>query len=81
MSPCSTDIRIMNLKIVKIFDFSVILDASDECQSANFNLDPTTTTSRQWDIKVTQYACGDEDKAGPDGCLQYFTGTTGVVAK
>ncbi|TRY74462.1 hypothetical protein TCAL_09847 [Tigriopus californicus] len=30
-------------------------------------------------MSVTQYNCGDE-QGGPDGCLQYFTGTTGTVA-
>ena len=26
-----------------------------------------------------QYTCGQEDLGGPPGCLQYYTGTTGVV--
>ena len=43
----------------------MVLDATDgECQEANFQIAPSTTTTRQWDIKVTQYACGEEDKAG-----------------
>merc|ERR1719510_574687 len=53
---------------------------STECQKVNFNIGGSTTTSRSWTIKVTQYACGDEDKGGPPGCLQYFTGTVGNVA-
>ncbi|XP_059097607.1 uncharacterized protein LOC131891928 [Tigriopus californicus] len=56
----------------------MIVDASpDKCNEANFGLVGGGT--RNWDIKVTQYACGDE-QGGPDGCLQYFTGTTGTVA-
>ena len=98
------------------FTFSVIVDASDSCNLVNFNLGTTSTTSRSWDIFVTQvmsgtigfsrdtglgirvlvstscsilpiaftpfhpqYNCGD-DFAGPDGCLQYFTGNTGTIA-
>ena len=71
-----------------------------ECQVATFSIGPATTTTRSWDIKITQYARGDDDKGGkcylfgiclefdtvytytlgPPGCLQYFTGTEGVVA-
>merc|ERR1719273_2358161 len=47
---------------------------------AMFNIGGSTTTSRSWTIKVTQYACGDEDMGGPAGCLQYFTAETGSVA-
>merc|ERR1719223_618866 len=28
---------------------------------------------------VTQYMCGDEDIAGPAGCLQYYTGTSNTI--
>ena len=43
----------------------MVLDAtSGQCQEANFQIAPSTTTTRQWDIKVTQYTCGEEDKAG-----------------
>jgi hypothetical protein len=31
-------------------------------------------------MAVIQYACGHE-MAGPAGCLQYFVGTTGRVAR
>ena len=59
----------------------MVLDASaNQCQTSAFQISPSTSTTRQWDIKVTQYACGDEDKGGPDGCLQYYTGTYGVIA-
>ena len=43
---------------------SVILDADNECHKVNFNIGGSTTTSRKWDIRVTQYACGQEDVAG-----------------
>merc|ERR1711963_1127274 len=49
------------------------------CVDATFQFDASTTTSRQWDIKVTQYTC-DEELAGPPGCLQYHIATTGTVA-
>jgi hypothetical protein len=56
----------------------MIVDASDACSVASFNIGGTTTP-REWDIKVTQYACGDL-QGGPEGCLQYFTGTSGKVS-
>lgn len=56
----------------------MIVDASDQCHKATFDFGGTGS-SRQFDIKVTQYACGDEN-GGPDGCLQYFTGNTGTFA-
>ncbi|XP_059088780.1 uncharacterized protein LOC131884901 [Tigriopus californicus] len=56
----------------------MIMDASDKCHKASFDFGGIVT-SRQFDIKVTQYACGDEN-GGPDGCLQYFTGNTGTFA-
>ncbi|XP_059099771.1 uncharacterized protein LOC131893679 isoform X2 [Tigriopus californicus] len=56
----------------------MIVDAcAESCNEAIFDLAGSGT--RQWNIKVTQYACGDEN-GGPDGCLQYFTGTTGTVS-
>ena len=58
----------------------MILDASDQCNTALFTLGGTGSTSRSWEIKVTQYECGDEN-GGPDGCLQYFTGNTGTFAR
>ncbi|XP_059078525.1 uncharacterized protein LOC131876989 isoform X1 [Tigriopus californicus] len=56
----------------------MIVDASRTmCNEAQFSLNGMGT--REWDIKVTQYNCGDE-QGGPDGCLQYFTGLTGTVS-
>ena len=39
----------------------------------------TKSYARKYNIKVSQYQCGAE-AAGPPGCLQYFTGTSGAVA-
>ena len=59
----------------------MIVDVSNsQCQTASFGISTSTSDTRQWDIKVTQYACGDEDNGGPPGCLQYFTGTFGDIA-
>ncbi|XP_059078417.1 uncharacterized protein LOC131876897 isoform X2 [Tigriopus californicus] len=56
----------------------MIVDADpDNCNEATFDF--SGGGSRNWNIKVTQYACGDE-QGGPDGCLQYFTGNNGTVA-
>ncbi len=73
----------------------MILDAGPECLKATFDIGGGSTT-REWDIRVTQYSCGSNDgglltlqllltllikyNVGPDGCLQYFTGTTGTIA-
>lgn len=57
----------------------MIVDASESCNVASFTLSSASSTTRQWDIKVSQYKCGDT-MGGPDGCLQYFTGITGTLA-
>jgi len=49
------------------------------CHQAQFNIGGQTTTSRSWTIRVTQYACGDYDKSGWPGCLQYYTATANTV--
>ena len=59
-------------------DQHMILDVGIGCQTVNFNIGDTTST-RAWDIYVTQYTCGQEDLGGPPGCLQYHTGTTGLL--
>ena len=46
--------------------FSVIVDADptgNSCHDALFNIGGGTT-SRSWNILVTQYACGDYDNSG-----------------
>jgi len=63
--------------------YHMIVDADpsgNSCHYANFLVGGTTSTSRTWDVKVTQYACGDTDSSGWPGCLQYFTATAGNVA-
>ena len=58
----------------------MILDSTGcDCHKVNFNIGDSTSTSRSWDIYITQYNCGQEDLAGPPGCLQYYTGSTGLV--
>merc|ERR1712086_693689 len=50
------------------------IDASDSCNSLTFQIGSVITFTRQWNIKVTQYAMDFPNKA-PKGCLQYhFTG-------
>jgi len=47
------------------------------CAKVNFGIGGGST-SRSWDIMVTQYKCGDEN-GGPAGCLQYHTSTAGKL--
>jgi len=49
------------------------------CHKANFNVGGSTTTSRTWSVRVTQYACGDTDSSGWPGCLQYYTATANTI--
>jgi hypothetical protein len=58
----------------------IYVDSSAECNVVSFGIGAGDTTStRAWDIKVTQYNC-DDPKGGPTGCLQYFTGMSGTVS-
>merc|ERR1712156_184892 len=59
--------------------YHMIIDASSECAQANFQIGGLTTTSRKWNIRVTQYACGDYDMSGWPGCLQYYTSTASTI--
>jgi len=59
--------------------YHMIVDASADCHRAAFNIGGSTTTTRKWSIRVTQYACGDWDMSGWPGCLQYYTGTAGHI--
>lgn len=57
--------------------YHMIVDADptgNSCHDALFNIGGGTT-SRSWNILVTQYACGDYDNSGWPGCLQYYTAT------
>lgn len=58
----------------------MIVDAIENCVEVKFTISSLTTTTRKWDIYVSQYECGMEYMGGPPGCLQYFTGSTGAVA-
>ncbi len=59
-----------------LIPISVYVDASDLCNDIAFNLaGGTSTVTRTWNIKVTQYDC-NYDNLAPDGCTQYFWGTT-----
>merc|ERR1712109_358816 len=59
--------------------YHMIVDASTDCAQANFQIGGLTTTSRKWNIRVTQYACGDYDMSGWPGCLQYYTSTASTI--
>ena len=62
--------------------FTVIVDSNGkDCQIANFNISPDTTNTKAWNIRVTQYNCGQEDESGPPGCLQYYTETANTIEK
>ena len=56
------------------------VDASDDCNTLDFHIgSASSTTTRQFAIKVTQIAC-DSELLAPEGCTQYFYGsTTGIV--
>jgi len=55
----------------------IFLDMADGCATLHFNLvSAHSMNTRRWDIRAVQYVCGDTN-AGPENCLQYFTGTTG----
>merc|ERR1711892_100473 len=54
----------------------MIVEAADICNTLTFSW--TTTDTRSWDIQVMQIPCTAEWKP-PEGCLQYFTGTTGTI--
>jgi len=61
-------------------DQHMFIDASDQCVTASFAFDTSdTSSSRSYDIQVSQYICGD-DMGGPPDCLQYYTATSGTVA-
>jgi len=63
-------------------DQHMILDSNGSgCQEVVFQVGGGTTT-RKWDIHVTQYTCEEADNGsmgGPKGCLQYFIHDTGYL--
>jgi len=58
----------------------MILDVADqECLTVDLGIGTTTSsTTRELDIRIIQYRCGDE-QGGPTGCLQYFENTSGKI--
>ena len=51
--------------------------ASDQCNTITIDIDTGSTgTTRQWDIKVSQYECGSL-AAPTNDCLQYHTAASG----
>ena len=62
--------------------FLVILDnEGSTCQTVNFMIGTDSTTTRSWNIRVTQYTCSEHDTSGPPGCLQYYTQTANYIQK
>ena len=56
--------------------YHMIIDARDDCNTLSFTW--TSSTTRSWNIHIMQIACTATWKP-PQGCLQYFTGTTGYL--
>ena len=55
----------------------MFVPASSQCNQINIDIDTlTTTTTRKWQIKVTQYECGNM-MAPEQDCLQYLTASSG----
>merc|ERR1712223_2134152 len=58
----------------------MFIPASTQCNQINIDIDTlTTTTTRKWQIKVTQYECGNM-MAPEQDCLQYHTASSGTIA-
>merc|ERR1711945_24194 len=54
--------------------------ASNQCNQINIDIDTGSTgTTRKWQIKVTQYECGNM-MAPEQNCLQYHTAASGTIA-
>jgi len=52
----------------------------EQCASANFAFGGLTNINRQFNIRVMQYDCMDQENGGPSGCLQYFTAPEAIVS-
>jgi hypothetical protein len=58
----------------------MFVPAADECNTILINVDTgTTSTTRKWQIKTTQYTC-ESEMAPVQSCLQYFTSDYGEIA-
>lgn len=53
--------------------------SSSQCLRLAYTIGSSSTYSRSWDMRVTQFACGEDDTGGPPDCLQWHTGTTGTL--
>ena len=53
--------------------------ACPSCVTITIDIDTaTTSTTRSWNIRVTQYECGNDNLIIPEeNCLQYHTAQTG----
>merc|ERR1711962_688197 len=56
--------------------YHMIVDAEDDCNEMSFTW--TSTNTQTWNIQIMQISC-DAEWRPPQGCLQYFTGTTGTI--
>lgn len=54
-------------------------DGADPAATITVTLGSSTTAGRKWKIKVTQIECDSMSRA-PEGCLQYYTGSTGTIS-
>ena len=67
-----------------MYIFLVYFEASQSCNDLDFQLGNvavgTTTATRAWSIKISQYSCSFDNLA-PTGCDQYYygSGATGYV--
>jgi len=49
-----------------------------DCVDVHYGVGAGSSDTRELDIRVSQFTCGDE-MGGPPGCLQYYTSTAGKV--
>jgi len=57
----------------------IYVDTADsECVDVHYGIGGGTSATRELDIRVSQFACGDE-MGGPAGCLQYYTSSAGKI--
>jgi len=52
--------------------------SNSECVDVHYGIGGGTSSTRELDIRVSQFTCGDE-MGGPPGCLQYHTSTAGKI--
>ena len=50
---------------------------SPDCVTITLDIDTSSTATRNWQIKVTQYECGSLN-APSENCLQWHTDTSGT---